>query len=160
MEKSKKICRLNLNSVKEYGFVIIVMGLFSIICNFVGYGNLITESLPGMLILMSIAFCGVTINKLIPWKVPSIIYISLLAILVSNPLCPFSDAVIKYTSKVNSVCLVTPLLAFVGMELGKDRMIFIKSGWKAIIVTLLLIFGTLLCSAAIAQLVLYLQGVV
>lgn len=159
-QKGKKSSRLTLETIKEYSFVIVVMGLFSIIGNLVGYKHQIMESLPGMLILMVLAFTGVTINKLIPWKVPSIIYISLLAILVSNPLCPFAGTVIAYTSKVNSICLVTPLLAFVGMELGKDRKVFAKSGWKAVIVTLLLILGTLLCSAAVAQFVLHLQKII
>lgn len=46
---------------------------------------------------------------------------------------------------------VTPILAYAGVIVGRDWRDFLKIGWKGIVVSLLVIFGTFLVSGGIAQ---------
>ena len=45
---------------------------------------------------------------------------------------------------------VTPSLAYAGVIVGRDWRDFLKIGWKGIVVSLLVIFGTFLVSGGIA----------
>ena len=45
----------------------------------------------------------------------------------------------------------TPILAFAGVLLGKDWKAFLSIGWKGVLVSLLVIFGTFFTSGLIAQ---------
>jgi hypothetical protein len=51
-------------------------------------------------------------------------------------------------------------LAYVGIAIGNDWEEFKKIGWKGIVITLIVISGTYLCSAAIAHITLVATGMV
>ena len=58
------------------------------------------------------------------------------------------------------MAVVTPILAYAGLTVGRDWKAFAKLGWKAIIVGLIVIFGTFFWSAAIAEVLLRVQGII
>lgn len=103
---------------------------------------------------------GLIIEKILPWNVPSILYISIIGLLIALPWSPVSASVIYYTSKVDLISITAILLAYAGIAMGKDLKDFKKVGIKGIVVTCFVIFGTYFASALIAQLVLSYTGMI
>ena len=141
---------------------ILLLGIFSIITtigNYIGYKHPITDSLIGMLILSVITFTGVLMERKLPFNISSIIYISIIGILIAFPGMPTSKLVINYVSKVELLSIVTVFLAYVGIGMGKSWNEFKALGWRAIIITIIVIASTYLGSAIVAHIVLILTGV-
>jgi len=152
--------RLTMESFLEYVLILFVIAAIDIVGNLVGYKVGIVEALPGMLILFGVAFVGITLARLIPLNVPSIVYISIIGILIAMPASPIAGPVLAYTGKINMLCLATPVLAFSGLTMGKNWAEFRRLGWKGILVTMCVMFGTFIGSAIIAHYVLKSQGVI
>lgn len=91
-------------------------------------------------------------------KLPIFLYLSVIAMLFASPISPIAEEVYGIASKVEFLTPTTALGAFAGISLGKDIKAFSKTGWKLIIVGLLVIIGTYLGSAIIAQVVMSLTG--
>ena len=53
-------------NLKETLYVLLLVGLMSLVGNFVGFKNGILESLPGMLILIAISMGGILLGKYMP----------------------------------------------------------------------------------------------
>lgn len=138
--------------------------MFTLICmsNIVGYGISPAETIPGLLILCGIAVVGLTISKAMSRfvKLPSMMYVVVLAVLLSCPISPVSQSVISLTSNVQFMAPTTAMGAFIGISLGKEIKAFAKMGWKYIIITIFVITGTFVFSALIADLVLKVTGVI
>ena len=73
---------------------------------------------------------------------------------------PTANFVAHYVSNVELTTICTAFLAYVGISIGNDWEDFKKIGWKGIIVTMLVIFGTYLGSASIAHLTLFVTGTI
>lgn len=141
---------------------ILLLTIFSIITvvgNYVGYKHPIYDSLVGMGILSLITLVGVWLERKLPLNISSIIYISIIGIILAFPGVPTSETVLYYVSKVELLSIVTVFLAYVGIGIGKSWDEFKALGWKAIIVTILVIASTYLGSALVAHIVLVLTGV-
>lgn len=151
---------LSIKTVVEWILLLIIFSFMGAIANVVGYSYPFTISFIGMLILCLITLIGLIIEKLIPYNIPAIIYISIIGLLISIPWSPISQPVIYYTSKVDLVSLTTILLAYAGISMGKDLKDFKDIGIKGIIVTFCVIIGTFLGSALIAQVVLMYTGII
>lgn len=122
--------------------------VLSVICNIVGYKFSIIESLPGLLILSGISLAGYFLSFIIPTeKITSVLWISILAILIASPISPVSESVIYHVSNVSIMAVVTPILAYAGVIIGKDWNAFKEVGVKGIIVSVFVIIGTFLISS-------------
>jgi len=148
--------------------VLIYSAVFALIANWISSakkGTPVTplEALPGMLILFSIIILGNIIKDFLDKtriRLPSIIYISLIAVILSIPnLWPGSSILVEYTKKLSLLPLCTPILAYAGIATGKDMAEFKKQGIKIVIVTLFALAGTYIGSAVIANVVLKVTGV-
>lgn len=130
--------------------------------NVVGYGMTPAQTIPGLLILCGIAVVGLTISKAMSRfvKLPSMMYVVVLAVLLSCPISPVSEQVIALTSNVQFMAPATAMGAFIGISLGKEIKAFAKMGWKYVIITIFVITGTFVFSALIADLVLKVTGVI
>ncbi|HHV17339.1 MAG TPA: DUF340 domain-containing protein [Thermoanaerobacterales bacterium] len=116
------------------------------------------EAFPGMFILFLIVVVGLWITKVMPGKLPAVVYVSLLGILLTMPWFPLGPKVAELTSKVNLLALTTPILGYAGISMGKDLDSFKKHGLKIVIVAIFVFIGTYIGSALIAQAVLKLTG--
>lgn len=145
-------------NIKNSFFVLLLMGALTLIGNFVGAKNNILEAFPGMLILIAIAFVGIVLSKKVPIKLPAVAYIVTLGCLVTFPGFPGSEYIVSSMSKVNFLALTTPILAYVGLSIGKDIESFKKSGWRIVVVSCVVFTGTYIGSAVIAQLILKSMG--
>ena len=141
---------------------ILLLAIFSIITvigNYVGYKHPITDSLIGMFILSLLTLAGVWMERYLPFNISSIIYISVMGIILAFPGMPTSEFVSYYVSKVELLSIVTVFLAYVGIGMGKSWNEFKTLGARAIIITILVIASTYLGSAIVAHCVLVLTGV-
>jgi len=138
----------------------VIFSIMSAIGNYVGYQYPFQESIVGMFILCLISLVGLILEKIIPVNIPSILYISLIGLILALPISPVSGVIIYYTSRVELISLTTILLAYAGIAMGKDLNEFKKVGLKGILVTFFVILGTYLGSALIAQGVLITSGMI
>ncbi len=141
---------------------ILLLSIFSIITaigNYIGYKHPMSDSLVGMGILSLITLVGVWMERELPFNISSIIYISVIGIVLAFPGMPTSETVSYYVSNVELLSIVTVFLAYVGIGMGKSWDEFKALGWRAIIITILVIASTYLGAAVVAHVVLVLTGV-
>ena len=138
--------------------ILIITRILTLIGNFVGFKVSPLEAMPGVLILITIAFVGILLSKIIPIKIPSVAYIVTLSTIVTIPEMPMAEFISTYTAKVNFLALCTPILAYAGIYTGKNMDTLKKTGWKIFILALFVMLGTYLGSAIIAQIILKMLG--
>lgn len=147
--------------VQQLGLLFLVSTII-ILTNILGYSMPIGDSIIGVGVLSGIALVGLTISKFMSRfvKLPSMMYVSLLGLLLASPISPIKDIVINLTSQVAFLAPTTALGAFAGVSLGKDIKDFAKIGWKLVVITIFVIAGTFIGSALVAHVVLKLTGAI
>ncbi|ALA20189.1 MULTISPECIES: hypothetical protein [unclassified Chelatococcus] len=117
------------------------------------------EALPGMACLYAMTIVGLVIAKYMPFYLPSVAWISLVAIIATIPGVPGAAFVNEAVGKLNFLAMATPALAYAGLALTKNEFtIARKSGWKIVVVAICVMFGTYIGSVVIADLVLRITG--
>ncbi len=145
-------------SVKDTFFVMLIVGVMSLVGNLVGFKNGIVEAIPGMLILILISIAGVALAKFIPVRIPSVAYIVTLACILTFPGVPSAAFINAAMKKVSFLALTTPILAYAGIAIGKDLDTFKKAGWRIVVLSCVVFVGTYIGSAVIAQFILKMLG--
>ena len=135
---------------------ILIALLFTIIActvaNMVGYESL-GNSLPGILVLSAITLVGYFLSYVVPLKkVSAVLWISIISILLASPISPISNFVITSVDNLNINAIITPILAYAGVIIGKDWGAFKSVGVKGVIVSIFVIIGTFLISALLGDL--------
>ena len=141
---------------------ILLLAIFSIITvigNYLGYHHPMSSSLVGMGILSLITLVGVWLERELPFNISSILYISVIGIVIAFPGMPTSEFVLYHVSQVELLSIVTVFLAYVGIGMGKSWDEFKALGWRAIVITILVIAATYYGAAIVAHIVLVLSGV-
>lgn len=146
--------------IKEWIFVLALSGLGMMTANFIGFDVAFLDSLPGVLILLAIALCAAGLSHVIPLKLPTVAYCSILGLLCACPLSPIASFVIDAVGKINFTAPLTMVGAFAGMSISNQLKMFLKQGWKLIFITILVMTGTFFGSLIIAQVVLQLTGAI
>ncbi len=149
---------LKMNNIRKIVAVFLVFSVIVAIGNVLGNHASFADSLIGMLIIVAITFIGLCIAEISPFKIPSIIIICLIGMFLAIPGVPTADFVTHYASQVDLTTICAAFLAYVGIALGKDWEEFKKIGWRGILITLVVITGTYLGSAIIANVILVLSG--
>ena len=134
---------------------ILIALLFTIIActvaNMVGYESL-GNSLPGILVLSAITLVGYFLSYVVPLKkISAVLWISIIAILLASPISPISDFVVTSVDSLNINAIITPILAYAGVIIGKDWGAFKSVGVKGVIVSIFVIIGTFLISALLGD---------
>lgn len=138
----------------DWVIVLIISGGIAILGNTIGYGATFSQSLNGMLWLVLFTLLGFAVKEVLPFDLPSVAYISAIAILFCLPISPLAPTVISAVEKVSLLALCTPILAYAGVTIGKDWPAFKKIGYKGVIVSLLVIIGTVLSCVVLAEVLL------
>lgn len=149
-----------LKNIQEWTYILVIIGLAGVIGNWAGYDVMPLKALPGMGILIAVCLVGFILHDLIPINFPSIAYISIIGVIISMPWMPGSDYVVKWTNEINLLALTTPILAYAGITIGRSWADFVKLGWRTLIIATLVLLGTFLGSAIIAEVVLRIQGLI
>lgn len=147
--------------VQQLGLLLMV-SVIIILTNIIGYKMPVKDSIIGVLLLSAISLIGLTISKFMSRfvKLPSMMYVSLLGLLLACPVSPVKDIVVETTTPVAFLAPATALGAFAGISLGKDLKDFTKMGWKLVLITLFVITGTFIFSAFVADIVLKMTGAI
>ena len=155
-----KTKQLNLKMIIGWITLLLLFSVLILIANQVGYSTPFLEALPGMLILSLIGILGFILERLIPLKIPVIIYISVIGMIIATPISPISTFIIEYTNKVNLLSMSTVILAYSGVAIGRHWNEFKSMSWRGIIVVAFVVFGTYIGSAIVAQIILKMQGII
>ena len=147
--------------VQQLGLLLMV-SVIIILTNVIGYKMPVKDSIIGVLLLSAISLIGLTISKFMSRfvKLPSMMYVSLLGLLLACPVSPVKDIVVGTTTPVAFLAPATALGAFAGISLGQDLKDFAKMGWKLVLITLFVITGTFIFSALVADIVLKMTGAI
>lgn len=146
-----------MNKVTESAIVLLLVGVITLVGNWIGYGFGIIEALPGMAVLTGICILGVLANRYV-YKLPTVLYVITFGMIITLPGFPGHEMFAGWVSKVNFLALTTPILAYAGVGIGKDLPALKKTGWRIVVVSLFVMTGTYVASAAIAHVVLKFLG--
>ena len=150
---------VTVHGIFNWMLLLIIFSVVVVIGNYIGYKHPIADSLVGMGILSLITLAGVWMERYLPFNISSILYISVMGIVLAFPGMPTSETVLYYVSHVELLSIVTVFLAYVGIGMGKSWDEFKALGWRAIIVTVLVIATTYFGSAIVAHIILVATGV-
>ena len=151
---------LTLQQIGQWILALIIACIMGTIGNFVGYGVAFMDSLPGMAVLFCVALLALILKQLIPTPLPALVYASMIGILIALPFSPISEMINPLVSNINLMAIVTPILAYAGLTVGRDWAEFKHLGWRAILVGLVVIFSSFFWAACLAQLLMKLTGVI
>ncbi|NLB31819.1 MAG: DUF3100 domain-containing protein [Alcaligenaceae bacterium] len=139
-------------SVAQMLIAVTFSAIIILLVNWVGTGVNPLDALPGMLILLVCCYIGVIIKEYIPVNIPSIAWISIVAIFSALPFMPMDDYVIEATNKLGLLPMLTPSLAYAGFAISQSEVkLFKRSGFKIAIVAILVFTGTYIGSVIIAD---------
>ena len=150
---------VSVHGIFNWILLLIIFSVITVIGNYLGYKHPMTDSLVGMAILSIITLIGVWMERYLPFDVSSILYISVMGIIIAYPGMPTSEFVLHYVSQIELLSIVTVFLAYVGIGMGKSWDEFKALGWRAIVITVLVIAATYYGAAIVAHIVLVLTGV-
>lgn len=160
--------KINKDTVVQYIIIFVISASITMVGNCI---NTITdkhpdtyvsvlEGIPGLLILLGIAFAGSILGMLIS-KIPAVIWITILGIILAMPYNTITGPVVaEQVGKLGLLSTSAPILAYAGVSIGKDWIEFKKIGLKGVLVALLVIVGTYVGSALVAQIILSIQGII
>ncbi len=157
------VCFIGLVANHIYGFTASTKTTLPFLQRLIeGPSSLLTgmsEAFLGMVIIYCLSLFGLIIAKYMPFYLPSIAWISALAILVASPISPIADFVVQNTAKIHFLALTTSVLAYAGFAISQMEIeTFKKSGLKIVIIGLFVFVGTYLGSVIIAELILKSTG--
>ncbi len=110
------------------------------------------DSLAGILVLAVITLLGYFLSYVVPLKkVSSVLWISIIAIFLASPISPVSEFVVSSVDKMSINAIITPILGYAGIIIGKDWGAFKEVGVKGIIVSIFVIVGTFLISSLLGD---------
>ena len=150
---------VSVHGIFNWILLLVIFSIITVIGNYLGYKHPMTDSLVGMGILSLITLIGVWMERYLPFDISSILYISIMGIIIAFPGMPTSEFVLHYVSQIELLSIVTVFLAYVGIGMGKSWDEFKALGWRAIVITVLVIAATYYGAAIVAHIVLVLTGV-
>ena len=92
-------------------------------------------------------------------KLPTVFWVSLVAVIVSIPGVPGSEWIVAQVKHVNLLATTTPILAYAGLCVGKDLEAFKALSWKIIPVALCVSAGSFICATILAEIILRFEHV-
>ncbi|MDN5567914.1 MAG: hypothetical protein L0G27_04040 [Paracoccus sp. (in: a-proteobacteria)] len=137
----------------EHALMLCVVCVICLIGNTVATDNSFAQGLVGLVVILAIVMIGLVLTAAVPLKLPSVAWISLVGIVATLPWTPGSAWVLDKVTHVNFLTLATPCLAYAGIAIARTEIEIAKtSGWKIFIVALLVMTGTYVGSAFVADL--------
>ena len=147
--------------ILETIFVLILVAIIMSAGNSVGYKIDIISSFEALAVLAVISIVGFLLSKLPGLKkFPVILWVSVVAAVVSSPIFPYHTELVAITDQVSLLAVCTPVLAYAGLAIGKGLALFKNISWRIIPVSLAVFSGTFIFAALIAQVTLHWEGVI
>lgn len=136
----------------EHAAALVVVSVIALVGNTVATDNTVPQGLLGLIVLLVICMIGLLLTEFVPFRLPSVAWISLVGIVATLPWTPGSAWILDTVSHVNFLTLATPCLAYAGIAIARREIEIAKtSGWKIAVVAVLVMTGTYVGSALVAQ---------
>ena len=84
---------VTVHGILNWILLLVIFSIITVIGNYIGYEHPMADSLVGMGILSLITLIGVWMERELPFNISSILYISIIGILIALPGMPTSDFV-------------------------------------------------------------------
>lgn len=147
---------------REFGrdslLMLLIVGIITLVGNWVGYGISPVEAAPGMALIVVIGLISLQLGRIVPLELPSFAYAMIIAFLLSLPYSPVQSIILSLTDPVNFLATTTPILAYAGLSVGSQVTQMREVSWKLVVVAVFVFFGTFFGSALVAQAVMSIQG--
>ena len=125
-------------------------GVAGVLLNALGTGSTRPLDVLGVLILLTRTAVALVLAKLVP-AVPSSIWVLALATIASATFLPIGPFIASSTQHINVLFAGLPMIALIGMSLGRDVKALRSLSWKIVIVALMTFTASFVAAAAIAQ---------
>ncbi|NUU02752.1 DUF3100 domain-containing protein [Herbaspirillum robiniae] len=126
-------------------------GVLTMIANWIAYKVTPLASLGCIALMVAVVFVGDQLRNLTGKKVPAVCWVTLVAMFLTSPACPWAAAIVELTAKVNFLAVITPMLTFAGLSIAKDIPAFRKLGWRIVVVSFAANAGTFIGATLIAE---------
>ncbi len=137
---------------KESMIALVVMCLVSLVSNWAGTGTDPLAAFPAMLIIFAMVVVGMLLSKLVPIGFPAVAWVSLVSVLLTIPVSPVAEPILTELKNISFLAMVTPVLAYAAMAITKMEVdLFKRSGFKIVVISILVFTGTYVGSALIAN---------
>lgn len=127
-------------------------GMLTLCAHWIGYRVAPSASIPGMLVLIAVVLAAGVLYRLSGKRVPAVCWVSLGAMWLTSPACPWAGTIAELAGKVSMAALLTPVLTWAGLSVAQDLSVLRKSGWRMVLVSLAAFAGAFLSATAIAEL--------
>lgn len=139
-------------SFKQNIILILLFCGIALISNWAGTGNNFWVALPGMFILFVMILIGLGLKSLVGGPLPAVAWVSLVSVGLTLPFVPYSELMLGYLKSINFLSLTTPVLAYAAMAVADlEIKLFKKSGFKIVLISVLVFTGTYIGSALVAE---------
>ncbi|RAX44230.1 DUF3100 domain-containing protein [Arthrobacter sp. AQ5-06] len=125
-------------------------GVAGVLLNALGTGSMRPLDLLGVFILLTLTAVALVLAKLVP-AVPSSIWVLALATIASATFLPIGPFIASATQHINVLFAGLPMIALIGMSLGRDVKALRSLSWKIVIVALLTFTASFVAAVVIAQ---------
>jgi hypothetical protein len=139
-----------LNLVQRLGAWVFA-GVLTIIANWITYQVTPLESIGCIAIMVAAVFVGDLLRSLTGKKIPAVCWVTVVAMFLTSPACPWATEIVAITGKVNFLAVITPMLTFAGLSIAKDIPAFRKLGWRIVLVSFAANAGTFIGATLIAE---------
>lgn len=140
--------------------MLLVVGVLTLVANYVGYGISPLAAAPGILLIMAIGLVSLFLGRYAPLELPSFAYAMVIAFFLVVPFSPVQGAVIGMAEQVEFLATTTPILAYAGLSIGLQVHRMKEISWKLVVVAVFVFFGTFFGSALVSQVILSMQGLI
>ncbi|MFM0327678.1 DUF3100 domain-containing protein [Caballeronia glebae] len=138
-------------SVFEKWATWLLVGAVSIACNSILTGSNPLESVPCILIILVALAVNDVLVKLIGGRLPAVCIVSLVAMALTSPWCPFAEQINALSNHLDFLSVTPPMLALAGLSIAKDIPAFKKLGWRIVLVSFVANAGSFLVASLVAQ---------
>lgn len=125
-------------------------GLAGILLNALGTGSTRPLDVLGVVILLALTAIALVLAKLVP-AVPSSIWVLALATIASAAFVPTGAFVSSATQNINVLFAGLPMIALIGLSLGRDVKALRSLSWRIVVVALITFTASFIAAAAIAE---------
>lgn len=120
------------------------------ISNAVGTGNWGPATVGGIGFLFVVTVVSYLLKRLLP-IIPTIFWASIIGLMLTASFSPIEQYILPLVDGVDFLAHATPILAYIGLALGKDMPQFRRLSWRVIVAAFVTYTATFLAAAAIAQ---------
>lgn len=129
----------------------VAAGVLTIIGNAIAFKISPAASVAGIGIMIAAVVVGDLLCSATGRKVPAVCWVSLVAMFLTSPLCPWAPQIVTMSNAINFLAVITPMLTFAGLSIAKDIPAFRKLGWRIVVVSFAANAGTFIGATLIAE---------